>query len=1259
MSTLQPPNNDSVIDALIDAARVQADAVAGDNARSEPTVASPLREAAGSRIGPYKLLQQIGVGGFGVVFMAEQEKPVVRRVALKIIKLGMDTRAVVARFEAERQALAMMDHPNIARVLDAGATETGRPYFVMELVRGDPITEYCDTNNLSTKDRLELFTQVCHAVQHAHQKGIIHRDIKPSNVLVTVADGKPIPKVIDFGIAKATSTKLTEKTLFTEHRALIGTPAYMSPEQAEMSGVDIDTRSDVYSLGVLLYELLTGTTPFDPQQLRSAAYGEIQRIIREVEPPKPSTRLSTLKETLAKVASHRHTEPSKLSALLRGDLDWIVMKAMEKDRTRRYETANGLAMDVMRHLAGEAVLAVPPSPGYRLRKFARKHRAALSAAAIMLALLTGGVVVSTWQAIRASRSEHAAIVAKDEEAKQRQLVEAQRDRAVRAEAEAQEARKRADIDAATAKAVSDFLTEDLLGQVGSDDQIEKGFPPDPNLSVKTALNRAAARIGDKFKDQPLVEATIRDTIGSGFGKLGEAGIAVPHLERALALREATLGPNDPQTLEILNRLGVAEDANGQTQRCFEISQTVYLRRKAVLGPSHKDTLQAMSNFAITHAKLERYDDAWKLCEEGLAIVETNYGRDAEPALPFIMAQGWIKQKQQDISASLALHLRHLELLRNRYGPKHPETIHPAINTAVVMNNSGDPAGAERLLVETLENARNVFGADHPETLWAVEKLADQLRGYAPQQARDLLEEHLPNARNMLGPRHPSTLQLMFMLARITGGTYPHRARSLLDDVYRGRMDTLGPDAEATREAQSELAAVCAALGESERARSLYDDLISHYAGSVGEEHEETLYARLGVAKTYLRDGQPALALPIVQEVLQPLKNRVGDKHDYTVKTLEALRDTLIALNKFEEALPVAEEFTQLLRERIGQDTLATSYALTQVIGILNQLKRFDDAIARVDTTLLDYRRRLGDDHEVTVNFARHAVQAYFNAGRAAESLPMAEDMVRRTIAKYGRTSDEYLMASVGLAQAYLTAGRREDWTRIVDETTEIIRAQPSRPDYVHLMMRSSQFNEIGGRFLEAAAIMEEIVTKEADRLGPDHPKVMELKGELADRYSVGGQFNRAASLQRAHLAYIRKTEHADSPTLASALASLGLSLLELKEFTEAETFIRECLPIRETKMPDDWRTFNAKVMLGRALFGQKKYAEAEPLLLAGYDGMKQRQETIHARFKVRLREASLALVQLYEATGNSEGVETWKTEAELWKDAEQYVRRQR
>ncbi len=374
----------------------------GVSPEAAPTEAkAESRDGPGAVIGPYKLLQQIGEGGMGVVWMAEQQEPVRRKVALKVIKAGMDTRQVIARFEAERQALALMDHPHIAKVLDAGETASGRPYFVMELVKGVPLTRYCDEHRLTPRQRLELFVPVCQAIQHAHQKGVIHRDVKPSNVLVAPYDGQPVVKVIDFGVAKATGAKLTEKTLFTGFGALVGTLEYMAPEQAELNNQDIDTRSDIYSLGVLLYELLTGTTPLERKRVRESSLLEVLRLIREVEPPRPSTRLSLTTDELPAIAANRGLEPKKLSGLMRGELDWIVMKCLEKDRNRRYETANSLARDIGRYLRDEPVQACPPSAGYRLRKFVRRNQGPVLAAAVMVLLLVGGIIGTTLGLLRA------------------------------------------------------------------------------------------------------------------------------------------------------------------------------------------------------------------------------------------------------------------------------------------------------------------------------------------------------------------------------------------------------------------------------------------------------------------------------------------------------------------------------------------------------------------------------------------------------------------------------------------------------------------------------------------------------------------------------------------------------------------------------------------------------------------------------------------------------------------------------------------
>jgi len=505
----------------------------GDEDEPDATIDQPITEKAGMEIGPYKLLQQIGEGGFGVVYMAEQSEPVERRVALKIIKPGMDTRQVIARFEAERQALAMMDHPNISKVLDAGTTESGRPYFVMELVKGIPITKYCDQQHLTPKERLDLFIPICQAVQHAHQKGIIHRDLKPSNVLIALYDDRPVPKVIDFGVAKATSQKLTEKTMFTHYGQIVGTLEYMSPEQANLNQLDIDTRSDVYSLGVLMYELLTGATPFDRQRLRTAAFDEMMRIIREEEPPKPSTRLST-SESLPSVAASRHTEPKKLSTLVRGELDWIVMKALEKDRTRRYETANGLANDIQRYLDDEPVVACPPSASYRFRKFARRNKPTIVTTALIALTLIFGLVGTSWQAVlathakkkeavqrtaavaageEAEREKKAAVAARDEAESLRDRAEQSSDVAEARRLEADKERRRAEQNYRTARAAVDRLftrvAERLQGKPHMEqirralleDALEfyqgflKEWSDNPELKMETALaHRRAGEI---------------------------------------------------------------------------------------------------------------------------------------------------------------------------------------------------------------------------------------------------------------------------------------------------------------------------------------------------------------------------------------------------------------------------------------------------------------------------------------------------------------------------------------------------------------------------------------------------------------------------------------------------------------------------------------------------------------------------------------------------------------------------------------------
>jgi tetratricopeptide (TPR) repeat protein len=552
----------------------------------------------GQQIGPYRILEVLGEGGFGTVYRAEQREPVRRFVALKVIKLGMDTRAVIARFKAERQALAVMEHPNIARVLDAGATETGRPYFVMELVRGVPITEYCDTHNLSMRDRLELFVLVCNAVQHAHTKGVIHRDLKPSNVLVSMHESRPVPKVIDFGIAKATVGRLTDKTVFTELRQFIGTPEYMSPEQAEMTGLDVDTRSDVYSLGVLMYELLTGTTPLERERLRTAG-ANLQRIIREEEPPRPSQRLSTLAShagaaghTIQDVARHRRSEPQRLARELRGELDWIALRALEKDRTQRYETASALSADVQRYLNHELIQARPAGTAYRVRKFVRRHKVGVAAAAAVAAALLLGLAAAIYGLMEARAGWRQAVETADELDRQKKEAVAARERAELARADADEQRHRAEQESQIAQSVTAFL-QWLLAQ-GDPNHPQHG----PGVTLSHLMQDAAGEIETgTLREQPLIEAAIRIVIGDVYRSLGEFDLAENHIRKGLETRRRLLADDDPSIAQALYTLGLLQvhrDQDAEAVASLQDALNIYRANPGEWQSERVDVLRAMA-----------------------------------------------------------------------------------------------------------------------------------------------------------------------------------------------------------------------------------------------------------------------------------------------------------------------------------------------------------------------------------------------------------------------------------------------------------------------------------------------------------------------------------------------------------------------------------------------------------------------------------------------------------------------------------------
>ena len=719
--------------------------------------------------GKYKLLELVGEGGMGSVWMAEQLEPVRRKVAVKLVKAGMDTRLVLARFEVERQALALMDHPNIAKVLDGGMTELGRPYFVMEYVHGLPITQYCDDNRLGIDERLKLFATICQAVQHAHQKGIIHRDIKPGNLLIAMQDGQPVAKVIDFGLAKAMNQPLSDQSLYTLHGMMLGTPSYMSPEQAETNNLDIDTRTDIYSLGVVLYELLTGSTPLDAKTFRKAAWQEMMAMIRETDPPCPSVRLSS-SDALPGVAARRHIEPAKLTRLVRGELDWIVMKCLEKDRSRRYESAGGLADDLARHLADDVVVARPPSTAYRWKKFIRRHRThALAGAVVVIALAVG--LVSTILALVDSRNKRSeAVAAQRNEAKQRERAEFAENEARNNERRAREIAEAE----SRARASSDRRLEQLndayqvLSTVFRNLNPRSGEKDGQPLQVVLGdrLAQAARQLDANPIEDKLTMARIRTTLGLSMLGLGQANSAAELLSQALASFQSELGPDHRETLDCRFKLAQAYLDDGKRELALREHQACHDLRKATLELNHPDILLSQSAIGLCHLKSGMPDLAIEKLREAGDLQTSILGPQHPNTLDTLnnLALAYLSKKRHDLALPVLEVV--LNAQRSLHGEEHPDTLDAMNNFAVCKRAVGNPDEFIPVFERLVELSRKRLGENHPDTLARMNNLASTFRETGQlDKSIPMHEEIVARKRARLGELHPGTLLSIANLGR--------------------------------------------------------------------------------------------------------------------------------------------------------------------------------------------------------------------------------------------------------------------------------------------------------------------------------------------------------------------------------------------------------------------------------------------------------------------------------------------------------------
>jgi serine/threonine protein kinase/tetratricopeptide (TPR) repeat protein len=747
--------------------------------------------------GRYRLLEPVGEGGMGTVWLAEQTQPVRRRVALKLIKLGLGSKSVLARFEAERQALALMDHPNIAKVLDGGTTEEGRPFFVMEYVQGLPITQYCDGARLGVAERLALFVSVCQAVQHAHQKGVIHRDLKPSNLLVSVADGVPVPKVIDFGLAKALHQPLTEQPQETAHGVMVGTPLYMSPEQAEFHNPDVDTRADIYALGVILYELLTGTTPLEKDRIKDTPWPDVLRWIKEEEPPRPSARLGGV-ATPPGVAGPLSAEPRKMARLLRGELDWIVLKCLEKDRARRYETANALARDVQRYLNDEVVEARPPGTAYRLGKWLRKNRGPVVAAGLVLLALLGGVVGTAWGLVQANEALASEAAQRGQAEEQRGRAVQQRDRAMRAEKLAQKRLHQVTEEHAVLEEVYAFLHRDLLAQADiANQRISADLPRgNPKLTVREALDRAAVGIKKRFAKQPLVEAGVRQALAGSYRGIGEYGLALPHAERAVALLAARRGAAHPETLFNKNELALLCLHMGKNDRAEQLCKEILRAGAAQKWGDHILTRRAKLNLASVYMNQKKFDQAAAIFREMLAAQGAALGADHPDILACKNNLATVYLLQKKPAEALPLLREVLEAPLSLQEPDHPRTLNTRNNLAAAYHLRGRHDKAVPLFEEVLKRRRAVQGDDHPETIRTAINLARSYRDSGQlTKAVQVVDEWWPRCRAKLDLEDPITRQVVEMAV----GVYAWRkkftaAEALLRDMTDAWKARAGPDA---------------------------------------------------------------------------------------------------------------------------------------------------------------------------------------------------------------------------------------------------------------------------------------------------------------------------------------------------------------------------------------------------------------------------------------------------------------------------------
>lgn len=1262
-----------------------------------------LGEKAGDVVDRYELVDKVGEGGMGTVWRASQTEPVKREVALKIIKLGMDTREVVVRFEAERQALALMEHPYIAKVLDGGATTAGRPFFVMELVQGIPITDYCNLHQLGLRARIELIVKVCEAVQHAHQKGVIHRDIKPSNVLVTERDGVPIPQVIDFGIAKATSAELTQKTLLTQEAQIIGTPEYMAPEQADTTGKGIDTRADVYSLGVLLYELLTGRRPFDLRTIIEKGYMELLRTIREDDPLRPSTRVTT-DHARAEPGTGASANMDSLSKRLRGDLDWIVMKAIEKDRDRRYDSPNSLALDLQRHLRTEPVEAAPPSAAYRMRKFVRRRKRTVAAVAVISGLFIGGSISTTWGWWEAHQRGQELEIALDEKSealdaesvarinaraseiialKSQSMAMEERDRALRAEGQAFERAEelervgdfqRARLDVVDLPGMGAVIRNTLLEQIPEGRRAEAATMLDEVNMVTIAFDvmresifgPTQVAIETEFKDDPVLQAFLLQHLARSMQATGLGADSADAQERALALMksERELG-GDHQVSSLMMssyqalEMGDVEAAEAQAR---EAHRLVY----ADIADRPKAKFKAETDLGIILLSRGRFEESLVHLRLANELAKVHLPEDEPRVLlmrnTLAMAMTRIGSPAEAKEAE-GISLGILAILEACGEPCALDLCIARSALAQIYSVQGDYLQATPIFQQSLEHLRSALGDKHPQTLQVMRNLAV---GYVDQQnwaeAEPLLDLALDGFTKLYGEDHHEVWTTRHRIGQLLAGIGKRsRATKELEASYEALIRILGADHASVHDTRAALIKTLLDRGKFDKADPLLQLSLESNIRRFGEKHASVFVLRNNIGYSFEQQGQFANAEAAYREAHAELVRGLGPKHKNTLTSLGNIGTALVAQKGYEAAIPILTEALAGKQEVMGPShpqTLAVHWPLARS---LQATGRLEEAIEQWRSLKLEVERTEGVDSPGKITATLSLATCLKSAGDIAESQVEILDCwssVREHLGEKHEYSMMILNEVVAAFEAQQDYEGALPWLEKQLELREQMSAE-THPYTVGCRINLALGLQNLGRQEEALPLITSAMTHAIASFGMKEETTIQVYLAYAEAARATGEPEAGTEAIRSLIAILREDESIEDAWTAWAMVNLAAHQIALDLFDEAEGTLEEARTLAADAWDENaWHARELQSLTGVLHMHRGRFADAERELLAATEwmltneAMPRHSETCNRGYPLFGTER---LLELYEIWGqadsdqdHSDAILKWTEVREAW-----------